>query len=121
MELEFVCPLLIISVIHLINSKRKSIPSTKDKRSSTIFKIIARIEPNVTFTEPEIAAKIEVKIESKPIEIIGEKSILRILNHPRLEKRFIYGSQILEINLPNFVNLDPGIQESITFIKHKIV
>ena len=67
-----------------------------------------------------IPPKIEETSERSPMEMIGEKSMLPILNHPFFEKRFKYGSQIRLISLPNFVNFMPGNQLKMMSTKHKV-
>lgn len=68
-----------------------------------------------------IPPSIEEMSESIPIEIIGEKSILPKRSHPYFEKKFMYGSQTLEINFPNRVNFAPGIQVIIMSTKQSRV
>jgi len=68
-----------------------------------------------------IPARIEESRVRSPIEIIGEKSMFPMCIKDMRLKSPRYGSQMEEINLPNLVNLSPGIQDIIISIKQKIV
>lgn len=83
--------------------------------------IVAKIPPKNILPVLLMPLKIEDASERIPIDKIGEKSTLPKTKRPFLLKKFKYGSQIFEINLPNVVNFAPGTQDKIIFTTQRIV
>jgi len=89
--------------------------------SQTRERTVARILPKEIEPETVNCPKSEEIRLKSPMEITGEKSRFLILNQPHFEKKFIYGSHIVEINLPNRVNFAPGTQLNTILMKQKMV
>ena len=135
---------LVMMVLSLLGCNMSNTPSNEVERYLDNFnnlsdEVIMDVDSKVSMEElnnenKEIYKKVLLRqyenmkyeitdesIERIPIARMGEKSMLPKRNQPLLENRFKYGSVILEINLPNFVNFAPGIQVMKIEIKHKTV
>jgi hypothetical protein len=85
-----------------------------------MFKMSARIPPKYSLPLVVMLPRIDDKSERSASAIIGEKSILPKRSQVIFENSLRYGSVMEVMNLPNLVNLAPGIQVIKIAIIHKM-